>query len=453
MGGFGDWYGQTTVHPLGLAVLTLLAAALFAVRRQHAIIPFLILMCLIPAAQRIVVASLDFTFYRLLIMAGIARVFAKGEHRSFRWNTLDTMVVAWVASGIVVMTAEYGTVTALINRLGWALDQAGAYLVFRCLVRDREDLHTLVRAVVILAVPVAAFLAFEWATQRNIFSIFGGVPAKTMIRDGRLRCQGPFSHPIMAGCFWASLLPLVLVFWHNHTSRRFVAALGTAAVLLIVAACASSTPLLTVGAGLLAYGFYFFRRHTRGARWAILFMLIGLHFAMAKPVWHLMARVNIVGGSTGWHRYYIFDTFIRHFDDWWLLGESDVLSWGVWQMRDITNQYVLEGLRGGLLSLTFFVASIVFAFIYAGRALRRVSNPRDRRIIWALGAWVLTHALTFFGISYAGQISLLWVLALACLGSAVTMRFESTAPARPAARASHPTRSPPALRPWPHTSG
>ena len=37
----------------------------------------------------------------------------------------------------------------------------------------------------------------------------GGVPEITVVREGRLRCQGAFAHPILAGCFWAEQLPLI----------------------------------------------------------------------------------------------------------------------------------------------------------------------------------------------------------------------------------------------------
>src|SRR5690606_31947238 len=123
-------------------------------------------------------------------------------------NRMDTAVLLWGLSGILVMTLREGTLAALINRLGWVYELFLTYLVARTLIRTSEDLVSLAKAVAITSVPVAAFFLVELNTRYNFFSIFGGVPAETPMREGRLRCQGPFAHPIIAGTFWAATLPL-----------------------------------------------------------------------------------------------------------------------------------------------------------------------------------------------------------------------------------------------------
>jgi hypothetical protein len=52
---------------------------------------------------------------------------------------------------------------------------------------------------------------------------------------------------------------------------------------------------------------------------------------MKAPVWFLIARIDLAGGSSGYHRAMLIDTFLRHFGDWWLLGTKDAFSWG-WDM-------------------------------------------------------------------------------------------------------------------------
>ena len=60
----------------------------------------------------------------------------------------------------------------------------------------------------------------------------------------------------------------------------------------------------------------------------------------------LMARVDVFGGSTGWHRAWLIDTAVKHFSEWWLLG---IKNSGVWDplLADVTNQYLVEGFDGG----------------------------------------------------------------------------------------------------------
>ena len=72
---------------------------------------------------------------------------------------------------------------------------------------------------------------------------------------------------------------------------------------------------------------------------------------MKGPVWALLGKLDIVGGSTGWHRYKIVDNCIRHFWDWWLLGSNNYWTWeGGDDMWDLANQYVATAEGTGLLS-------------------------------------------------------------------------------------------------------
>ena len=52
-------------------------------------------------------------------------------------------------------------------------------------------------------VGLAVLILGEKFSGRNAFAIFGGVPDVAVVRDGVIRCQGPFAHPILAGTFAA----------------------------------------------------------------------------------------------------------------------------------------------------------------------------------------------------------------------------------------------------------
>src|SRR5690606_21040287 len=108
---------------------------------------------------------------------------------------------------------QHAEVGALINRLGASFDTVGMYFLFRMLVRSLEDLKQTVTWCAVAAVPVAVAFLIENRTGRNLFAFLGGVPQLTIVRDGRLRCQGAFPHAILAGCFWASLVPLFVAMW------------------------------------------------------------------------------------------------------------------------------------------------------------------------------------------------------------------------------------------------
>ena len=203
------------------------------------------------------------------------------------------------------------------------------------------------------------------------------------------------------------------------TGSKWLGGAGIVAALVIVFNTSSSTPLLALCFMLLGMSLYPFRSFIRAFRWSFLVVLLMLHFfIMNNPVWHLLARVNVVGGSTGWHRFRIVDATINNFSRWWLLGERDPMSWGVWQMRDITNQYILVALQGGLLTLTCFVVIIGVAFGLVGKSLRMVGDSSSKQLlVWSVGVALLVHVCTYFSISYFGQIIMLWYLTLAIIGS------------------------------------
>ena len=80
----------------------------------------------------------------------------------------------------------------------------------------------------------------------------------------------------------------------------------------------------------------------------------------------------------------LIDGAIKHFPEWWLLGTSSTSHWGWHTAFDVTNQYVLEAVRGGLAGLVLFVGSIVCAYVLIGRTVRFAFTSRalaeaDRR--------------------------------------------------------------------------
>jgi len=412
-----QFYDETNLHPLGVVVVFILALFAFSLNRRRAIVPLLIAACSISMAQRLVVFGADFTMLRILIAVYVARVIFRRETGSIGWNRLDSAMVGWSVCGTMVMSLAVGTFGALVNRVGWSFDMLGIYFIARWLIRDWRDVDFLARALAILSVPIALLFAIEWATSFNMFSIFGGVPAHTWVREGRLRCQGAFAHPILAGTFFAASLPLI---WTLRKSRPRLMRVGTIAALFIVAACSSSTPILSVAVAMVGALLFPWRRY-RTYMWTGLFALLTtLHIVMEAPVWHLMSRFDFTGGSTGYHRFQVLDSFIEFFPRWWLGGDQNPESWGVWQMRDATNQYVVEGLDGGLLTLIAFVLVLVLAFGNIGRCLKMASVVRrgDREwICWSVGVAMFVHTVTFFGVSYFGQMTVMLHLQISLASS------------------------------------
>jgi hypothetical protein len=268
------------------------------------------------------------------------------------------------------------------------------------------------------------------------------------MRDGRLRCMASFSHPIMAGNFGATTAALVLGLWMTepvHRMRHTIAAVSASAITIL---SASRGPLMAWLTALTGWGLWWQRKNMRAIRWTVFLVLLFLHLVREKPVWHLLARLASITGGTGYHRFKLIDEFIAHFSEWWLLGTGSTEHWHLAQSSDITNQYILEGIRGGLPTLLAFVTVLVLGFRTTGRSVRRamtlpqlspVERERTAMVGWGLGVCLAVHSVAFIGVSYFGQMSSLLYLHVAMIPSYAVALARMPAPATSPAPAPVPT--------------
>lgn len=414
--GSAEYFGQTHIHPLGLAAVIVLGLAMIAAPRRWAVAPVIVMACFIAPAQRVAIAGLNFDLLRIMMIFGFVRVIARGELKGMSWRPMDTAVAAWAIVGTLTYSILWQTMNDLVNRLGaLVFDGLFAYLVFRALIRSWDDLRTALTAFAVVSAPVAAFFVVEHLTGRNLFSVLGGVPEITMERDGRLRCQGAFAHPILAGVFWAAVLPMLGAMILQGARSKMLAVLGAGCSIVIILMCASSTPVSAVILAAFAFFVWPARRHMRWIRWGLVVALFLLHLVMKQPVWHLLARIDFVGGSTGYHRFLLIDAAIRHIGQWWLLGTKELFDE---ELFDITNEYIYQGINGGLATMLLFVAIIAYGFQGVGRLWRAWATDRPRAIMaWAMGVALFVHVTSFFAVSYFGQIKALWAMQLAMIAS------------------------------------
>src|SRR5206468_12321464 len=145
-------------------------------------------------------------------------------------------------------------------------------------------------------------------------------------RDGVLRCQGPFGHPILAGTFGATLFPLFVGLWQRWKGDRLLSILAVLSCTAMTLTSGSSGPMFTFLSGLLALTLWPLRDHMRVIRWGILLIVVGLEIVMKSHVWFLMARVDIFSASTGYHRAYLIDRAFENLSDWWLTGTKSTAA-------------------------------------------------------------------------------------------------------------------------------
>jgi hypothetical protein len=345
----------------------------------------------------------------------------RGEVMTVRWNRFDKVFLAWVIVGSVIYVAQWMSMGAVMYKCGQMLNSLGLYWIFRQSIRSWEDLRIACLGSAVCAVVMAPFVAMEWASGSNPFGALGRVT--TFLREGNFRCQATFPHAIMMGLFWATLVPLFAGFARQGHKVLFWSAV--AASTFMIFGSNSSTPLLTllVVAGLVVA--YRWRQYAGTGAWGFVALLITLHLVMKAPVWHLLSRVSVVSGSTGWHRYFLVDMAIQHFREWMALGTRDTAHWGQ-GLVDVTNQYVLEGVRGGFVTLVLFCALLIIAGRAFVRLALRSADKRESYLAWCGFVCLIGHCVSFLGVSYFGQIIFVWYLLLAMAGFCYSKVYAKT---------------------------
>jgi hypothetical protein len=334
--------------------------------------------------------------------------------RSFNLNIIDKVFILWVLARIITYIALWQTWAAFINVMGFAYNALGLYLLFRCMLVEWADYKGALRALSVVAAILAIFMVIEQITERNMFFIFGGVPEYTMIREGRLRSQGAFAHAINAGMFGATLFPLIFIYWLKEEHRKYLAIIVLIATLLITLTSSSSAPVASYLVGICALCAWPLHNHMRIIRWGVAAVILGLHFLMKAPVWALIARVDTISGSSGYHRYMLLDNAISRFDEWWLLGIETTRHWG-YDMDDMINQYVAEATGGGMISLVLFIAIICLCFRKIGLMINDGHMKQNKIVIWSFGAALFVHTVGYFGIAYWDQQMVTWYMLLAMI--------------------------------------
>lgn len=433
---FGGGATETAMHPLVVIWMIIVIVLVLGLPRKRLIGPFLATALLIPMGQVLVVGGVHLFVLRFVILFGCARmIFAKlsagGSIFRSGLNGFDAIFVFWALYHAFAFLVQFSFLSAaLVNQAAGLLDVLGSYFFLRFLIQDGKDIRETISALAVIAAIIALCMLNERFHNQNVFGYLGGFRIAPEIRDGAIRAQGPFSHPILAGCFGGTLLPLFFWLWRCGNSKT-LAIVGMVASTAIVFAAASSTPLMAYGAGIIAVCFWPMRRRMRIFRWAIVIVLLGLHLVMKAPVWYLIARVDLTGASSGYHRATLVDMFFKHYREWWLIGTTNNANWA-FDMWDVSDTFVAEGISGGLVMFICFIVMIAMYYRKIGKAMESAKGHRKEEwYFWLFGCALTAHMFAFFGICYFDHTQVAWFALMVMINVATGLRLAQKRAAEP----------------------
>lgn len=332
--------------------------------------------------------------------------------------------VAWMMISLIVF---YGIGDGISRGGALALDTIAPYVIARICIRSVDDL----RRLLIIFAP-GLFLAglsmmFESITHVPIVrplaaKIFGSLSyfengqavaaAKdfSVVRLGLLRAAGPFSHPILAGVFVASFLPLYL----NSSLRKWPYKLGVAAGVMAIFSV-SSAAFLAFFIMAVLLGYEFFQRRVNGIGWRFfVFCMVALIFLVENGsqsgVIPILIRYTL-DPQTGYFRQLIWEYGLISIGNypWFGIGFTDYARLP-WMINSIDGHWLLLGVRHGFLVPLLFLIPCVTAIFELALASNSVGRD-DKKLLFGINIALIIMVISAFTVTYFGA-SIIWFMAL-----------------------------------------
>jgi hypothetical protein len=427
-----------------LAIALVLSVLVIMLRPKYAFVAYIIGLLWYPAYLAVSIGTIDILVGRFVVAVLLIRCFFNDSiRRKFTWNRLDTLVtlsmVVYVGAYLITQVNPIGE--TLEGRAGFLMDTWFAYLAARFIVTNRTELISILKCISIALVPLAILGVIESITYWQPFAPlwrfspwYGGLGFVSEGRWGFARAVGPFSHAILFGGVFAMFLPLMYYLRREKGDWRSMTYIILGIALLGALSSMSSGPWVMV---IVVIFCLFMERHKHFVKPLFIFFVVScilIGVASNRPFYHVIASwANPLGGAS-WHRARLIDVAIMKFDEWWMIGYGDKdPGWGEYfgmGASDITNEYILNGVRYGILGIIALCAVLAKAFRGLISTYRRMTHPAMKSLCWAFGSLLFSVAVGWMSVSFFGQLMTLVYCSIGMIGSLCSPGFNWQIPNR-----------------------
>jgi len=424
--------GVTLTFALILSVLVIV------LRPKYAFVAYIVGLLWYPAYLAVSIGTIDILVGRFVVAVLLMRCFFDDSiRRKFTWNRLDTLVtlsmVVYVGAYLISQVSPIAE--TLEGRAGFVMDTWCAYLAARFIVTDRSKLISIIKCISIALVPLAILGVIEsvtgWQPYAPLWRFspwFRGGPVISEGRYGFARAVGPFSHAILFGGGFAMFLPLIYYLRHEKGDWRTFAYIIFVIALLGALSSMSSGPWVIV---IVVIFCLIMERHKQFVKPLFIVLVVScilIGIASNRPFYHVIASWSNPLGGASWHRAKLIDLAIEHFNEWWVVGYGDKdPGWGPdlgMGFTDVTNEYILNGIRYGILGVIALCAVLVKAFRSLISTYRRLRDPAMKSLCWAFGSLLFSVTLAWMSVSFFGQLSTLVYCSIGIIGSVSSPKFD-----------------------------
>jgi len=401
-----------------LTIAAIASGLVFLLAPIYGLIVYIACFAWYPTYLSVPLGTIDFTLRRIVILAILAKVFWLTDlpHR-FKLIWLDKIIVIYFIAQLVSGSTTTTSLRALIeNRAGAAFDMVLPYFAVRMIIKDKQQYLTLLKAILIIAAPLAIIGFYESLTGINPFGFmrkyaawtgpFGPLAEAPKVRFGFIRAKVTTQHPIMYGLFFGMFGPLCAGLLHNAKKNKTLYWIGLGLMGVGIFSSMSSGPLLAALLSVPFIAFYRWRKHSKPVVITIVAMCVLLEIMSNNRLYSIVGRFAM-NPQTAWYRSRLIEValFEGGMSGHWLTGFGFNTDPG-WLAKkydsrptDIVNEYLLVLSRFGLIGFVPFVAMNLGAIKRLINAYKVSSLDSDKWLIWCLAAGLFGLAGAFVSVS------------------------------------------------------
>lgn len=403
----------------------------FAPFLQVAPVAVLLIGLLLPVEVRVNLAGQTLYAYRIAWLLFAPWIMFHILRGHFQWRFIDALVglaALWMVTSFAVVD---GLTEGVPAGLALGLDVLMPYLITRYTIRSFSDFRVLLILLAPVALGIAALMALESVTHTRFIrtgaaSIFGSLgraeygadlgPAKLGdIRFGLMRATGPFSHPILAGVFFAGLMPLY--YFSRLRGWPFIVGMasGVAAIFSF-----SSAAFLGIFIFIGLAGYDWLQKRVVFLNWPIFLGVTAAALAVLQVVSQnglvaVLIRYT-VNPATGYYRLLIWEygsrSVAKH--PWWGIG-YDPFERLAWMTNSVDTVWLAIAIRNGLPPALLLCLAVLMAI--AG-LVRQVSlgDPGNRSLAMGIAITLAMFFILGFTVSFFGGM-LIWFAMMLGVGT------------------------------------
>lgn len=375
---------------------------------------------LLPPEVFFEIAGLRFYAFRIVEFVLAPYIIIQVIQSKIRFTFADILNLFGALWIVISYSVIHDVAFALESGAVLAADILIAYFLARCFIRNITDLRVFLYAIIPGIAFSALFLMVESISHQLILRPFFGSGAggdfalRNEIRFGLLRAYGPFYHPIMAGMFLISLLPLYMLGMKRGSIRNggILSSLGALFSM-------SSSAMLGI---ILIFGLFFYdklQKFVVNLSWKLfcfvtIAILILLHVSSENGIIAVLNRYLLLNPATGYYRTLIWEyagaEALRH--PIFGIGRNDWLR-PVWISNGtIDAHFLLMAVRHGLPAALATFSVYIIAIVSLSNQIGTSRNSEYRNACLGLVVSLITVLILQFTVAavLASQAILMIIL-------------------------------------------